>query len=48
MTAGERIADWSDYSYIVGSAVRREAAFDRLLTDYDRVLLHFGMHISWL
>ena len=25
----------------------REDGFDHLLTDYDRVLLQFGMHISW-
>ena len=26
---------------------RREAGFDHLLTDYDQILLQFGMHILW-
>jgi len=46
-TAAERIADWCDYNYIVGNPVKREEAFDRLLTGYDRILLRFGMQISW-
>src|SRR5271156_900175 len=46
-TASDRVADWSDYIYVVGNAVNREALFDRLLTVYDRILLQFGMHISW-
>lgn len=46
-TAVECIADWSDCNYIFGSPVKREEGFDRLLTVYDRLLLQFGMHISW-
>ena len=42
-----RVADWSDYNYIVGNPVKREDGFVRLLTEYDQVLLQFGMHISW-
>ena len=40
-------SDWSDYNYIVGNPVKREDGFVRLLTEYDQVLLQFGMHISW-
>jgi hypothetical protein len=42
-----------DPSHLVGSAVKQHderfdaAQFDALLTDYDRVLLRFGMRISW-
>jgi hypothetical protein len=42
-----------DSSHLVGSKViqhneRFDAAqFDAFLTDYDRVLLRFGMRISW-
>jgi hypothetical protein len=46
-SAVARLADWSDYNCIAGNAVKREDGFDHLLTDYDRVLLQFGMHISW-
>ena len=42
-----RLADWSDDSCIAGTEVPRENGFDYLLTGYDRVLLQFGMHISW-
>jgi hypothetical protein len=41
-----------DYSHLVGSPGKRHdnefiaAQFDGLLTDYDRVWLGFGMHIS--
>jgi len=39
-----------DYSHLVDRPVepreeRRRTGFDALLTDYDRVLLRFGMHI---
>ena len=40
-----------DYSHLVGSPVKQHdkryeaAQFDGLLTDYDRILLRFGMHI---
>jgi hypothetical protein len=39
--------------HLVGSApIKRDlrfdvAEFDGVLTDYDRMLLHFGMHILW-
>ena len=46
-TAVQRIADWYDYSHLVGNRGRREAGFDHLLTDYDQILLQFGMHILW-
>ena len=46
-TPAARVADWSDYNYIVGNPVKREDGFVRLLTEYDQVLLQFGMHISW-
>lgn len=40
-------------SHLVDSRARQHdegfdaAEFDALLTDYDRILLRFGMHISW-
>ena len=46
-----RIPFCYDYSHLVGTSVNRpkkivEAArFDELLTDYDRILLGFGMRI---
>jgi hypothetical protein len=46
-TAVQRIADWYDYSHLVGNRGMREAGFDHLLTDYDQLLLQFGMHILW-
>jgi len=46
-TAVQRIADWYDYSHLVGNPGRREAGFDHLLTGYDQILLQFGMHILW-
>jgi hypothetical protein len=42
-----------DSSHLVGNALKQHherfdaAQFDALLTDYDRVLLRFGMRISW-
>jgi hypothetical protein len=42
-----------DYSHLVDVGVRPQdnvfdaAGLDGLLTDYDRMLLGFGMHISW-
>lgn len=48
-----RLENGHDYSHLVGSPVKKHdkkfdaAQFDGLLTDYDRILLGFGMHISW-
>lgn len=42
-----------EFSHLVDSAAEQRdekfdaAEFDRLLTDYDRILLRFGMHITW-
>ena len=41
-----------DYSHLVGGPLNQHqrldaVQFDGLLTDYDRILLRFGMHISW-
>lgn len=41
-----------DFSDLVGNSVIHDerfdaAQFDALLTDYDRILLRFGMRISW-
>jgi hypothetical protein len=47
------VEDAHDYSHLIGNPVRpREeefdaAQFDGLLTDDDRILLGFGMHILW-
>jgi len=44
--------EW-DYSHLIGPPameqykVRRATQFSGLLTDYDRILLRFGMHILW-
>ena len=52
-TAGERSTDWYNDSHLVGDPVTQHetgfnpAHFEELLTDYDRVLLQFGVHISW-
>ena len=46
-TAAARVADWSGHNSVAGSPVKREDRLDRLLTDYDRILLLFGMRISW-
>lgn len=41
------------YSHLGGSLVKQPderfdaAKFDALLSDYDRILLRFGMRISW-
>jgi len=46
-----RVPDWYDYSHLAGGTVHQHdeepnaAQFDRMLTDYDIVLLRFGMHI---
>jgi len=42
-----------DSCHLVGSPVKQfderfdATQFDALLTDYDRILLRFGMHIAW-
>ena len=52
-TIAETVPMACDYSHLVDVGVRRQdnvfdaAGFDGLLTDYDRMLLGFGMHISW-
>jgi hypothetical protein len=52
-TPGAEIPDGYDYSHLVGSPGKRHeevsdaVPFDDLLTDYDRVLLGYGMQISW-
>ena len=49
----ESVAEGYDYSHLVGSPVTQRdkgldaAQFDGLATDYDRILLRFGMHILW-
>lgn len=50
---GVYIPEGYDYSHLVGGPAKQDnrvfdaARFDGLLTDYDRLLLKFGMHISW-
>jgi len=47
------VDDKYDYSHLVGSPAKKHdnefevAQFDGLLTDYDRILLRFGMQILW-
>jgi hypothetical protein len=47
------VPDGYDYSHLVGSPGKQTdeifdaVRFDGLLTAYDRLLLKFGMHISW-
>jgi hypothetical protein len=43
------VADRYDYSHPVTQHDKGfdAAQFDGLLTDYDRILLRFGMHILW-
>jgi hypothetical protein len=48
-----RVPDGYDYSHLAARSVHQHdeqpnaAQFGRMLTDYDLVLLRFGMHISW-
>ena len=48
-----RVPDGYDYSHLVGDPAKQHdkevdpAQFDGLLTDYDRILLRFGMRILW-
>ena len=50
---GVRLPEGYDYSHLIASPVKQDAKvfdatrFDGLLTDYDRILLGFGMGISW-
>jgi hypothetical protein len=54
-TVATPVPDGYDYSHLVGDPVKQHdkgsdtrfdaALFDLLLTDYDRILLQFGMHI---
>jgi hypothetical protein len=46
------LANGSDYSHLVGDPAKQHdethpVPSTGLLTDYDRILLGFGMHISW-
>lgn len=47
------IDDGHDYSHLIGDpGIKHEKSanvtrFDELLTEYDRILLRFGMHILW-
>jgi len=49
---GVRIPEGYDYSHLIASPVKQNdklfdaTRFDGLLTDYDRILLGFGMRIS--
>ena len=51
-TVAPQVPDGYDYSHLVDGPVKQRdmvfdaAQFDGLLTDYDRILLGFGMHIS--
>lgn len=51
MTIAARGTNDYDYSHLVDCPVKREPEvakrtdFDAMLTDYDRILLQFGMHI---
>ena len=50
-TVAVRLEDGYDYSHLLNSPVKQHdkrfdaAQFDGLLTDYDRILVGFGMHI---
>lgn len=47
------VPDEYDYSHLVGDPAKQHdtevgaALFDGILTDYDRILLQFGMHVLW-
>jgi hypothetical protein len=47
------IPEGYDYSHLIASPAKQDdkvfdtARFDGLLTDYDRILLGFGMRITW-
>ena len=51
--AAASVADRYDYSRLVANPMKQHnkgfgaAQFDGLLTDYDHILLRFGMHILW-
>jgi hypothetical protein len=52
-TAVVHLPDEYDYSYLVGDPTKQQdkavhaVPSTEMLTDYDRVLLRFGMHILW-
>ena len=52
-TVAARVEEGYDYSHLIGNPGKRPdnsfdaTQFDQLLTDYDRTLLRFGMHILW-
>ena len=52
-SAVQRVADWPDSNALLAEPAKQHkprfnaAHFQELLTDYDCVLLTFGMHISW-
>ena len=52
-TVAASVEDGYDYSHLIGNPGMRHdnsfdaMQFDQLLTDYDRVLLRFGMRILW-
>ena len=50
MAIAARIANEYDYSHLVSCSVKqperpKRAGFEGMLTDYDRILLQFGLHI---
>jgi hypothetical protein len=51
MTIASQEASEPDYSHLVDCPATEEevqrTGFDALLSDYDRILLRFGMHILW-
>ena len=52
-TVAASVEDGCDYSHLIGNPGKRPddsfdaAQFDQLLSDYDRLLLGFGMRILW-
>ena len=52
-TAAVHLPNGCDYSYLVGDPAKQHdqgvhaAPSSEFLTDYDRILLRFGMHILW-
>ena len=50
---GVHIPEGYDYSHLIASPAKQDdkvfdtARFDVLLTEYDRILLGFGMRITW-
>ena len=52
-TAAVHLPNGGDYNHLVGDPERQHdkdvhaVPWTELLTDYDRILLRFGMHIQW-